>query len=243
MSDVDDQRTPRGAGWAGGVIIGPGELAFRGRIGAASGHAHAAVQVLHVAEGAVGLRDATGREEKVTQAIIPAGARHELSASPGTLGTITYLDAAAAGGRAAMRQIRATGMDPADVRTWVRAAPYSAPSSDPASDPALHVALREALRMAPHLVDGPMLLADLAARVGLSAGRLGHLFADELGLPYPVWRRWVRLQHALGVVRRGASLTDAAHQAGFSDSAHLTRSCRSMFGLSPSEARRAIGGA
>ncbi|WP_406690590.1 hypothetical protein REH65_32620 [Saccharopolyspora sp. ID03-671] len=39
-------------------------------------------------------------------------------------------------------------------------------------------ALRQVLRSVPDLVIGPMLLAELASRVGLSASRLGHLFAD-----------------------------------------------------------------
>ncbi len=61
-------------------------------------------------------------------------------------------------------------------------------------------------------------------------------------MPYPVWRRWLRLQLALNAIQSGASLTAAAHAAGFADSAHLTRSCRAMFGITPSEAARATGG-
>lgn len=33
---------------------------------------------------------------------------------------------------------------------------------------------------------------------------------------------------------RGSSLTEAAHVAGFADSAHLSRTFRSMFGIAPS---------
>lgn len=60
-------------------------------------------------------------------------------------------------------------------------------------------------------------------------------------VPYSVWRRWLRLQHALAAVQAGASLTAAAHAAGFADSAHLTRSCRAMFGITPSTGVRASG--
>jgi AraC-like DNA-binding protein len=37
------------------------------------------------------------------------------------------------------------------------------------------------------------------------------------------------------VLTTGANLTEAAHSAGFSSSAHLSTSFRRMFGVSPSE--------
>ena len=33
---------------------------------------------------------------------------------------------------------------------------------------------------------------------------------------------------------RGSSLTEAAHEAGFADSAHLSRTFRATFGIAPS---------
>jgi AraC-like DNA-binding protein len=36
------------------------------------------------------------------------------------------------------------------------------------------------------------------------------------------------------VFAAGGSLTDAAHEAGFADSAHLSRTFRRMFGVAPS---------
>jgi len=74
----------------------------------------------------------------------------------------------------------------------------------------------------------------LAAAVGLSAGRLIHLFTREMGLPIRRYILWLRLRDVLISAVGGASLTEAAHHAGFSDSAHLSRTFRGMFGFPPS---------
>jgi transcriptional regulator GlxA family with amidase domain len=42
------------------------------------------------------------------------------------------------------------------------------------------------------------------------------------------------------VLFAGGTLTDAAHAAGFADSAHMNRVCHEMFGLAPSEAVRRL---
>jgi len=76
--------------------------------------------------------------------------------------------------------------------------------------------------------------ATLAAEVALSPGRLGHLFREQVGLPIRRYVLWRRMEAALSAAERGASLTDAAHEAGFADSAHLSRTFRKMFGLPPS---------
>jgi AraC-like DNA-binding protein len=77
-------------------------------------------------------------------------------------------------------------------------------------------------------------LEELAQAVHLSPRRFRHLFVEETGMPlrsYQVWRRLLRVWELL---MQGESLVHAAHAAGFSDSAHLSRTCRTMFGLSPS---------
>ncbi len=46
---------------------------------------------------------------------------------------------------------------------------------------------------------------------------------------------WLRIYAACVALARGASLSDAAYQAGFSDAAHFTRTFRRTFGLAPSQ--------
>jgi AraC-like DNA-binding protein len=80
--------------------------------------------------------------------------------------------------------------------------------------------------------DIPQRLAELATTVALSPGRFGHLFSAEVGLPLRRYLRWQRLLGALDQIASGETFTVAAHAAGFSDSAHLSRTFREMFGLS-----------
>ena len=75
--------------------------------------------------------------------------------------------------------------------------------------------------------------AVLARRVSLSPDRLMHLFATNTGLPLRRYGVWLKLKLAVRAALAGATLTEAAHASGFSDSAHLSHSFKAMFGLPP----------
>ena len=74
----------------------------------------------------------------------------------------------------------------------------------------------------------------LAAQVGLSEPRLLQLFKETLGVPIRRYRQWHRLFITAVGVTRGLSLTDAALEAGFTDSAHFSHTFRSILGTTPS---------
>jgi AraC-like DNA-binding protein len=78
-----------------------------------------------------------------------------------------------------------------------------------------------------------LLLDDVASQVHLSSSRFAHLFSQEIGLPFRRYLLWRKLTHAILMVGRGDTLSAAAHGAGFSDSAHLTRTFYQMFGIPP----------
>ncbi len=86
-------------------------------------------------------------------------------------------------------------------------------------------------------LDEPITLTTLAAASGLSPGRLRHLFVAETGVSMKSFILWERLNRALELGFGGTSWTEAAHAANFSDSAHLTRTCRRMFGMAPTAGR------
>lgn len=76
-------------------------------------------------------------------------------------------------------------------------------------------------------------LDDIAESVHLSPGRFRHLFVQETGLSFRAYVLWQRMQRAVERIAAGDSLTAAAHASGFSDSAHLSRTFRRMFGIAP----------
>ena len=77
-------------------------------------------------------------------------------------------------------------------------------------------------------------LETLAELVGLSAGRLMHVFTTSVGIPLRPYLAWLKLQRAAGAIVTGAPLTRAALAAGFADAAHMSRTFRRMFGIAPS---------
>ena len=83
-------------------------------------------------------------------------------------------------------------------------------------------------------LDQKLSLEDIAAQVFLSPSRFRHLFMEETGMalrPYILWRRFL---YVWALLMEGATLSDAAHRAGFADAAHLTRTCKRTFGFPPS---------
>jgi len=80
-----------------------------------------------------------------------------------------------------------------------------------------------------------IIVGEIAAGVDLSEGRFSHLFTEHVRIPVRRYLLWLRLREALHLLANGGSLTETAHQAGFADSAHLTRTFRTALGIAPSD--------
>lgn len=92
------------------------------------------------------------------------------------------------------------------------------------------VAVLGFLRESPQHYDS---LDALAEKVHLSPSRLAHIFKLEVGVPVRRYVLWNKMRRALDFALAGDSLTTAALSAGFSDSAHLSRTVRAMLGIAP----------
>ncbi|EMY62506.1 DNA-binding helix-turn-helix protein [Leptospira terpstrae serovar Hualin str. LT 11-33 = ATCC 700639] len=75
---------------------------------------------------------------------------------------------------------------------------------------------------------------ELAHEIGMSESWLQHEFKNVVGLPIRAFRKWFRIKTAVIALKRGATLADAALNAGFYDQAHFTNVFRDIFGISPS---------
>jgi AraC-like DNA-binding protein len=105
----------------------------------------------------------------------------------------------------------------------------------------VHPRVKKALRLlregASETSKGRNSLEALAESVGLSPGRLMHVFTESIGIPLRPYLAWLKLQRAAGAIVGGVPLAEAAHSSGFADAAHMTRTFRRMFGVAPSELR------
>ena len=91
--------------------------------------------------------------------------------------------------------------------------------------------VRRMIRWAGEHLDGVPGVQEAAGSVGLSPSRASHLFVEQTGLPFRTYVLWLRLTRAVEAHTGGLSLTEAAQEAGFADSAHLSRTFKRMFGM------------
>ncbi|MCX4691104.1 helix-turn-helix transcriptional regulator [Streptomyces sp. NBC_01408] len=206
----------------------------------ATAHAHHSVQVVAALDGDDLLLAGPSGEPFACRAyVVPAGVRHAVLRGT-ERGLLLHYDPASAAGR--LLTARA-GVAEGLLPPGLPAEPFDAAC---ALDRVLLAEVLPAAARHPGLArvvawlpgrDG-VRLSEAAAVAGLSESRLAHLFRAELGLPFRSYVLWLRLMRAAELAARGHTLTDAAHGAGFSDGAHLSRVCRRMFGIAPSESRR-----
>jgi AraC-like DNA-binding protein len=218
--------------------------------GDADFHAHHAIQITYCLSGALSL---TSAEETLSAPLVAvaADARHRFEAH-GLLAFI-FVEPESPAGRALTAKLFGEGdlarIDPADISAPLE--PLRSAFDVPLDRAALLAAGRAAVeRLAPHPraalpdrrvqriidhaashLDEPLTLSTASSGVYLSPSRLRHLFVEQTGLAFKTYLLWLRLVRAVEVYSEGKSLTEAAHSAGFSDSAHFSRIFRRTFGL------------
>ena len=90
--------------------------------------------------------------------------------------------------------------------------------------------------VADHLHEG-VRLADLARRLGYSPSHCSMLVRRTTGERFSALRRRMQLERAIGLLRSGTSVKEAALAAGFSEPAYFSRVFARRFGVPPSRWR------
>lgn len=218
--------------WEGDVDLAPRWALYVGTGGTTLRHAHLAHKLV------VGLPEATSIDVVGVDPLAPCawfvrGAReHEVRADGRVL--LLFLDAGSFGEMTAGVEAILRDALPALVQAADAPDARIALVADLAArlPPVPDARLRRAASM---LREEPGLeITDLAERLGISATRLSHLFAADLGFAPRKYRTWGTLRRALRLIRQGQPLTTIAHEAGFADAAHMSRAFSAMLGVPPS---------
>lgn len=236
--------------WDGGAV-------FVGVAGVFPEHAHQAIQICLLFEGRIRLRptdDAPWADFDV--AIVPSQHSHAMDGARTQFGATLFVEAETREGRilterylgggianleraphtAAVQALRAAALERRDGAAIVAAARRLVQALTQHAEPAATSDERivRALSYINARLAEPITLEQVASVAFLSPSRFRHLFVEQTGMglrEYVLWRRFVKVWE---LRMQGASLSAAAHAAGFADSAHLTRTSRAMFGIPPS---------
>ena len=242
---------PRAFSWRGRALLTTGLALFSGRASDNRPHGHYAVQLALSEAGVVKLADADGRMHAGGFVGCAAGTMHRLEPTEEQI-ILVYLEPTTMIGAAAQKRINGISILETSPRPdLVRALRLAIADGSPkVAQAALHeyfgtdVSIGERrpdLRLAA-LIDSaafrgvPPALAQSARQIAISPSRFSHLFSAEMGIAYSAFRKWRKLIATLQSVASGAQLTAAAHDGGFADSAHFSRTFKDTFGLTPTEA-------
>lgn len=109
------------------------------------------------------------------------------------------------------------------------------PMSEKVSDPRV----RRALLLMEQNLAGPLPIAQVAEKLGLSTRQFERLCHTTLGMSPASAYRKLRLRYAHWLIgNTDRSVTEIAHAAGFADCAHFSRQFKETYGTSPSGTRR-----
>lgn len=247
-------------GGSGALYLWPDAVLYVGRDVAPGLHRHSAAHCAVALGAPLTLRDEAGAETETKGAVfVDADIAHSIS-SPGSDIAILFLEKTRFArwsvredaGRhlrpgmfvldappdsrllAVLAAARRGGIDPAEAAA-AKNGILSLVAMESGKREAVDPRIEKVLAYIADHADGHPDGATLAALAGLSPGRFQHLFHRHAGMTVRRYLLWCRIRRVILAVHEGANLTAAAHDAGFSDSAHFSRTFRTMTGIAPSE--------
>jgi len=217
----------RHRGWTGELLIGSAFALFRGVVADdTERHKHYASQLVYAEKDTAQIERASGAVEVGHELFVPSDEAHRLF-SASTPIRILFFEPGAQTPTSDLAKLKSLLKSP----TWRSTAWSDHLTFQPGKDPRIQMALDYLVQH----IDRPIGAAELAAMAGLSRSRFMALFSNELGIPVRRYILWLRLKQAAASIAVGVNITQAAHDAGFSDLAHFSRTMRAAFGVTASD--------
>lgn len=225
--------------WAGEFVLGRAWAAYRGSSADNSPHSHATLQVAIAHNDPVVIQRPGAEPVIGERLLVKPNVIHQLS--PISMITLIFIEPQT---EIARRLLEQAGND--DV-TPIGDSPEL---FGPACSLVDGLALLDYATTLPAKIDarlqgaldflseasGRRAISRAAEHAGISTARLRALADDQLGTSLTAWLGWRRMERAGIALRTGASLAEAAFDAGFADQAHFSRATRQMFGITPGTA-------
>ena len=215
--------------WTGRLWLGHDYGLIHGVSGRTAPHSHYAHQIILTPE-----RPATvlleGEVVSASRLLIASNVRHAIVEAPDPLFTV-YAEPL---------------MFAADT---LRDALFNAELTLPALDLAIrqcprrslsHPRIERALAAVDASLSDKVAARAVADTANLSLSQLQRLLVSQVGLPVRRLVLWRRLRRAMASILAGDPVTSAAHNAGFADSAHFSRSLKKLFGVTARQALQHI---
>lgn len=234
--------------WDGGfVALGRSE-------GIVPAHDHHAIQIVIAVEGCVGIKSKSGDWQTARGIIVRPDVVHTYNGN-GAVGAMVFVDPESAEGVWLNTSLREDITIVPDARMAACASEFRTFIERPLESPEIGSLLRQWVqRLCPGAPPSRKLdervtkvlaaisesddlrisIETAAAMAFLSTSRFAHLFKLQVGLPFRRYMLWRKLTRAMMVIGRERTISTAAHESGFADAAHLTRTFYQMFGIPPS---------
>ncbi|WP_025126919.1 helix-turn-helix domain-containing protein [Pseudomonas sp. PH1b] len=215
--------------WQGELWLGHDFGLIHGAMGPTAPHAHYAHQLIIAPEQPVTV-ELDGVRHTGHYLLIEALRQHAIIQAPGQAFTV-YAEPLL--------------MDAASLQRSVSCSEPSLPGLEAAlrrcpRQPLADRRVARALAALDAALGGKVPAAQLAAQANVSLSQLERLFARDVGLPVRRLVLWRRLRLAMALLLEGRAITEAAHGAGFADSAHFSRTLKSLFGVTASQALKSL---
>lgn len=218
MKETDDHKiTQDGPSWSGELTLANGWAHYSGLAGDTSFHSHYPIQIVFSEKNVAQVMFQNGAALRSKYIVIPSKAHHQLLKSEKAI-ELLFIEPSL------MTKEMEEVITLEDWLTYLRSA---------------HQFIRDqrllaALGKIESSLDTKITLERISKSAGMSKSLFTLLFRAQTGLPLRRYVLWRRLYHAIKAIGQGKNTTEAAQYAGFSDSAHFSRTMRKTFGVSPS---------